>query len=116
MGNVKFDGFKITIGGEEYIIPPLSLGQVRKHENDMKALSSKDTDPNERPQIMLRIIHAAMTRNYPDLTVGQVEDMVDLGNLLPIIEAVMNTSGMARAAGEMLAGLGQAGKLSIPTS
>jgi hypothetical protein len=42
--------------------------------------------------------------------------MIDLGNIMEITQAVMGGSGFAKTMGEILAGIGQSGTLSIPTS
>lgn len=109
----KFDGTKVTIGGEEYIVPPLSFKQLKALKEDIVAMKDRTADNNER---MIRVIHAALSRNYPELTIDQVEEMIDLGNIMEITQAVMGGSGFAKTMGEILAGIGQSGTLSIPTS
>lgn len=95
------DGVQIRIGGEDYVIPPLNFKQL-------KALKSKldfKTEPgalisDEQMDAMIEVIHAAMSRNYPQYTKEQVEEMIDLGNMNAVFSAVMNSSGLVKKPGE----------------
>jgi hypothetical protein len=113
MDTPKFDGKKITIGGTEYVIPPLSFRQLKTMSTEIKSLAVKGPDNTE---IMLRVIQAALSRNYPEMTLEQIEEIVDLGNILEITQAVMGGSGFVKTVGEILAGSGQSGTISTPTS
>ena len=41
--------------------------------------------------------HAALKRNYPDLTRADVAELVDLGNMVEVIQSVMDVAGVKRA-------------------
>ena len=51
---------------------------------------------------MVTVVHAALTRNYPDLAVEQVWDGLDLRNIRAAMDAVAGASGLEAkdAAGE----------------
>ena len=93
----KFEGLPITIGGTEYIVPPLSFKQVKALQPEIEKLSKitaeSATNSTEATEVMIKIIHSALQRNYPELTVEALEDMLDLGNVRTIIQAVMGISG-----------------------
>ena len=97
-----FEGVKKTIGGDEYIIPALSLSQVKALKDTIQKLKMDDYDG------MAAIIHAAMSRNYPEITLEKVTDILDLNNILEITEAVTNFSGLKKKIMEM-AGIGPSG-------
>ena len=97
-----FEGVKKTIGGEDYIIPALSLRQVKELKGTIQNLKLDDYDG------MAKIIHAAMSRNYPTITLEKVTDILDMNNILEFTEAVCNFSGLKKKMMEM-AGSGPTG-------
>ncbi len=40
----------------------------------------------------IEVIHSALSRNYPELTIEDVEELVDLGNFSEVFQAVMGVS------------------------
>ena len=91
-----FDGSKMTIEGKEYVVPALSLGQLRRgilaklREHD-ETLGKGDIFG----AMLIRgeVIFAALQRNYPDLTQEKFEDAADLSNTGTIWLAVLGSSG-----------------------
>ena len=104
MSEPNFEGTKKNIGGDNYIIPALSLKQVKNLKPEIDLVSDSTSDQDIRFDAMSKIIFTALSRNYPDITEDQVKDMLDLNNILEIIDAVMNVSGFKKRLGEMLAG------------
>ena len=51
----------------------------------------------EQMQGVCEIVHAALSRNYDDLTIEQVEDIIDLRNAGAVIQAVMGQSGLTQS-------------------
>ena len=97
MSEPKFEGVKMKLGGVEYIIPALSIRQIRGLQENIQTLRFDDYDG------MTKIIHKAVTRNYPDMTIGELSDLVDMNNVLEITEAVTNISGLKKKIAEMVA-------------
>lgn len=94
----KFEGMPITIGGVEYIVPPLSFRKVKQLQPEIDKLSqinaaSVTANSSEATEVMIKIIHSALQRNYPEITIDELEDMLDLANVRTIIQAVMGISG-----------------------
>lgn len=92
---VKFGGIKVTIGGKDFIVAPLNLARIKKLRTELEAVQGfkgSKTLTDEQINIYVSIIHSALTRNYPDMTREEVEDMVDLVNLGPIFQAIMGIS------------------------
>lgn len=89
------DGEKIQINGVEYIVPALTFKQVKALSEDISQIGSvKDANLGaDKIEKMLNIIHAAFSRNYPDMTREQVEDMLDLKNVRDVFHAVLGVSG-----------------------
>ena len=98
----QFEGTEIKLGGQSYTLPPLSLGQIKRLRPKLDAMRES---PETAIDTMAEAIHMALSRNYPEMTREQVEDMVDTGNVLPLFRAVVTVSGMElRAPGGEKAG------------
>ena len=76
-------GTTVNLGGTDYLLPPLSLGQLR---NGVLALMKRhdeliaSEDGSERWEaccIRGEIVGHALKRNYPDLTDEQVMELLD---------------------------------------
>jgi hypothetical protein len=99
----RFEGTEMTIAGKKYVIPAMNLKRLKKQRPNIDLLRSMSPGPQmteEEIGVMVEIIHAALSRNYPDLTVDDVEEMVDLNNIRPISMAVMGASGFVPAGGQ----------------
>jgi hypothetical protein len=87
-GNVdaKFEGVEIEMNGETYILPPLSFSQLRKFEAEVRAYQSKTLDELKTFTMfdvlkLTPMVHAALSRNYPDITLTQMEDYFGVESL-----------------------------------
>lgn len=107
------DGVVVRMGGRDYLVPPLSVGQVRRLESTIAELG--EVNPASAGQVSqgaLDVIRAAMSRNYPGITVEDLDELVDLGNMLDTIQAIMGVSGLEKTSGEAFAGSKQTGPAS----
>lgn len=81
--------------GEEYIIPPLTLGSLELLQDKISAFQggvSKDS-----VETIVSVTLAALQRNYPDMTPEKVKsDLLDVGNMLDVFGAVMDIGGLKR--------------------
>jgi hypothetical protein len=113
------DGVTMQIAGREWVIPPLNLKQLKKlgpKLNQIPAGPATVMPTEEQLGNILELIHSALSRNYPDLTLDEVEDMIDLGNMVKVIQAVMGISGLVSAkAGERVPGSQPTGVSSTDT-
>lgn len=92
---VKFPGIKKTIGGTDYIVPPISLRTLQQLQSQIENFNGATLSP-EALDTAITVIHSALKRNYPDITEDQVSDLVDVGNMFDLFETVMDVSGMKR--------------------
>ena len=98
MQHPKFKGVEIELGGQTYTVPPLSLGQLERHEDTIASLSHVEGDKMFASFYRaLPFIHDAFSRNYPEMTREQLADLIDLANFNDVLQAVMNASGLKRA-------------------
>ena len=82
------EGTTLKLRGKEYVIPALSLKQWKKFLPLIRKLQSCGNTAKNITGLAT-IAHAALSRNYPDLKVEDVEDLIDLSNILTIMEAIM---------------------------
>lgn len=98
----KFEGVVERLGGRDWVVPPLSVKQAKTlwpKILDMDAGITKDNLPDKHDK-MIEVIHAAMSRNYPSLTVEEVEDLVDLKSIRRLVPIVMGQEGIKLFPGE----------------
>lgn len=101
-----FAGTPLKIGEEEFIVPPLSLGQLRNgmlaklQEHDKLLAENKIF---EAVALRGEVILAALRRNYPDFSEEKLMAHLDVGNTGPVWLFVLTGSGFAPT-GETQAG------------
>ena len=102
----------VKIGGQEYTTGPLKFKQLKKlwpiiQENQKLAKEAKDSggqvDPMESMGNAIKIVHAALERTNPDLTVEKIEDEIDANEcvaLQTVILDILEESGFSVKVGE----------------
>ena len=95
------DGVKVRMGGREWVIAPLTLGQLRRLWPQIQRLGAVGAGMDKGDiAIIVELVTNALQRNYPDLTPAKVEDLLDLGNAGIVLNAVLTGSGLGPAMGE----------------
>jgi hypothetical protein len=88
-------GVTITMGGRDWLVPPLTLGQLRRLMPRVRQLTEIDASMGEvQIGVLVEIVTAALQRNYPDATAEMVENLLDLGNAGTVLDAVLTGSGL----------------------
>jgi hypothetical protein len=88
-------GVMVAMGGQQWTIPPLTLGQLRRLMPKVRQLTEIDAQMGETQiGVLVEIVTAALQRNYPEMTEDTVEDLLDLGNAGTILNAVLTGSGL----------------------
>jgi hypothetical protein len=88
-------GVTITMGGRDWLVPPLTLGQLRRLMPRVRQLTEIDASMSEvQIGVLVEIVAAALQRNYPDATAEMVENLLDLGNAGAVLNAVLTGSGL----------------------
>jgi hypothetical protein len=84
-------GISIAMSGQDWIVPPLSLGQLRHFLPRVQTLAGLDAGQMGTAQLemLVDIVTAALQRNYPDVTAEKVEDLLDLTNAVPVLNAIL---------------------------
>jgi hypothetical protein len=104
--NVKIPGVKIDFGGDVRVVPPLSLGSLKKLGDRLQNV--KNGVDAESVQTVLDAAFLSLKRNYPDITEEEVGEMVDLSNMQEVMQSIMDVSGLRRKA-QLEAEQGEAG-------
>ncbi len=91
-------GVWVKFGDEEYKVPALGFGALRDLQDNVgKLVGVQNGRPSEEQMnAVIDIVHAALKRNYPSLNRQDVDDMLDIENFQPILEAVLKVSLSAR--------------------
>ena len=106
-------GVTILMDGREWLVPPLTLGQLRRLMPKVRQLTEIGAAIGEAQiGVLVEIVAAALQRNYPEATADMVENLLDLGNASTVLNAVLTGSGLKlrdgslgeAAAPEMLSG------------
>jgi hypothetical protein len=88
-------GVTVTMGGRDWLVPPLTLGQLRRLMPRVLQLTEIDASMSEvQIGVLIEIVAAALQRNYPDATAEMVENLLDLGNAGTVLNAVLTGSGL----------------------
>lgn len=95
------DGVPIQLAGKTWVIPSLSLGQVKRLKPCFDALKSEQLTI-EQIDSMITICFSALSRNYPELEEADVEEMFGINDFPVIMDAILQASGLVRQ-GEAMA-------------
>jgi hypothetical protein len=100
-------GMAVAMGGQDWIVPPLTLGQLRRLMPKVRKLTEIGASMGEtQVAVLVDIVTAALQRNYPEMTPERVENLLDLGNAGSVLNAVLTGSGLkpgGSAVGEAIA-------------
>lgn len=92
----KFDGQEFNLGGTVLVVPSLSVKQAKQFWPVIMELN-QGVSVEQFPVFLeksLPLIHAALTRNYPQLTLAELEELVDLANFRDLVRAIAAQSGL----------------------
>ena len=88
-------GVSVAMGGEDWVVPPLTLGQLRRLMPQVRQLTEIGASMGEAQiAVLVDIVTAALQRNYPEMTPEKVENLLDLGNASAVLNAVLTGSGL----------------------
>jgi hypothetical protein len=92
---------KITLGGREFAIEPLKLGQLRGLLDALDDLSGKTG--GAVVDAAARVIQAGLARALPDLTLAEVlEFEATMDEVTAAVATILGAAGLSRANGDQL--------------
>lgn len=90
---VKFKGTPVVFGdGSVLIVPPLSLAFIEENGERIGSFTGTLADVST----VVDCLFSALVRNYPEMTRSQAAELVDLGNMEDVMQAVMARSGLVQ--------------------
>lgn len=111
----KFKGIPTTLGDKTFVVPPLSFRALQELQDRLASFNG-GVDP-ESVALVVDATFMSLKRNYPDITREELLDVLDVGNMQEVMEAVMDVSGLHRKAHEAAEASGNpsTGPSSTPT-
>ena len=92
---VRIKGVTVELNGTNYVIPPIALGALEQLQERIVAFNGNIQDIKQISTV-IDCAYAAMRRNYPDMTRGEVADLIDISNMNEVFVAMMDVSGLKR--------------------
>ncbi|MGD0826980.1 MAG: hypothetical protein ACLQED_09275 [Desulfobaccales bacterium] len=109
------DGVPLRLGGQDYILPPLNLAALEKYWPVIESWGEPPASLVQRLSEAAELLHAALLRNYPELTLAEVKEGLDLASFPAILPQLLEVSGLTRRPpGEPQAGSVPIGATSMP--
>ena len=99
--DVEFEGVPIRLGrtstGQPRILvmPPLSFKSLKKFRKELSDFDDTQLS-DEAIDLVEQLAGAALKRNYPDMDYTFLEEVLDAGNMMHIMQVVMDVSGLKR--------------------
>lgn len=98
------DGVTVRMGGRDWIVAPLTLGQLRRLWPRVQRLGEVGAGMGDEDiASLVELVTTALRRNYPDMTSEKAADLLDLGNAGMVLNAVLTGSGLRPVLGEAAA-------------
>lgn len=95
---VDVEGVPEKFGKEIYILAPLPATKLKQAMQD----SMHDKTPEEAVDFAVRLTHASLVINYPDITPERVADeFVNSMNYLKLVGLIMHGSGVVEVTDEV---------------
>lgn len=93
-GNIP--GVPINLGGIDFVLAPLGLKLAREAAERGKAMSEATATEADAFAFGIWMVHQSLLRNYPDITIEEVEALLDQDNMKEANEAIAGLSGLQR--------------------
>lgn len=103
----KVKGVRVEFAdGTTLVVPPLNLAAIEQMQDRLTTF--RGGVDKESVALVADATLMALRRNYPDMTRERVvNDLVDVGNMQEVMEAVMDVSGLKRKEQEQALGEAQ---------
>ena len=90
----------VTLGDEAYRIPPLGFMAIQDLADEVQGLAQMGARPTPAQMVTVaKIVHAAIKRNYPDMSVEELGEMLDIGNYQRVLGEVLQIAGFKQEGG-----------------
>lgn len=93
----KIPGPVVNLSGQELVLAPMNLDGVQEFLALQAAFDPSAGDMRSLINHVARALHISLRRNYPDMTVADVEGLLDVGNIGPAMDLLSAASGLQKA-------------------
>ncbi len=110
-GEPEYDGIPIKLKGKEFILPPCSIGTLKRHAKKIGQFGSAGADfamSEEAINTMVGVVTEALKRNYPTMTADIVEECIGVDIMQDVFQQAMDVSGLLRKQFKLEAAAGKA--------
>jgi hypothetical protein len=90
----KLAGVPLKLGNETYTLPALNLAALEKYWPVIESWAEPAASLTQRFSEGAEVIHAALLRNYPELTLAEVKEGLDLPSFPGALAALLEVSGL----------------------
>lgn len=127
----KIPGVVMRLSGQDYVLAPLKLSQLRELEAELERMPSHVMNPDpakhlvdgesvipnpryeanqtKRLEIIARVVAASLSRNYEDMTPDRAMDLLDASNFMAAYNAALSVSGLVQGEGQAATGSASVG-------
>lgn len=97
-------GTKIQLGEREYLLAPMNIKTMKAHQNLIVQMTTPGFNVIDQLDAFTTLVQAAIQRTAPSITLEEVEENVDMGNIPALMEALFRSSGFVAPSGELAPG------------
>lgn len=93
-------GTWVRLGDKEYLAPPLNFKTLKEMLPIIGSLPRElngQLPSEDQITAVARVVHASLRRNYPELTLDEIEEEMNMDNFLPIMTGILTASGIKPA-------------------
>ncbi|HLQ13100.1 MAG TPA: hypothetical protein VK130_07625 [Steroidobacteraceae bacterium] len=91
----QIEGVPVRLGGRVWLVPAINFKRLRRLLPKLLQFSSRTNELTEAAlDDAIEVVHLVLTQNYPDLTLEQVEEMMNLRILHELLPIIMGAAGM----------------------
>jgi hypothetical protein len=91
---VKYEGVPVYLNGRNYIIPSLSVKDLKLHYDTMTSSATEGIKLSEVVENFFPVILSAIRRNYPEVTLENLYDWIDLNSFPKVVGAIRAATGL----------------------
>jgi len=107
--SVKVKGIELELGDRKLVVPPLNFKALQSFKERLQGFEATAQSVSSVDMgLVIDVLHSALRRNYPDDSPSAVsrdflEEWVDVGNMMDLMQATMDVGGLVRKEIEMKA-------------
>jgi len=88
-------GIDMELGGTTLTVPPLPLGALRELAKFSDAAKDGGVGVPESIDALIQAMHRTLKRNYPRITIEEIEDLIDVNTAMRIFGKLGQLSGLS---------------------